>query len=295
LIRLRLKSNNAPALAMSRRRPTVMQVSWINPEDVAALAESLRPAKPETLLSPATGLCLLTAEEEPVEESADTDAAPSADTSSAMPAVTPPGDSERPSPIEPAAPESTPATPDLDALRQRLHEIRVRAVDAGLLPGRQNGIAPTEAISAVDSPQEPVPVGAPLRQRREFTPFQVPLGSVMARVEAFAQWLFQSLGTSNVFVIDDRGNLLWGPQEQAGLVLSTLMAINAASRGSAASACEKPQINQQVLPSGMMMTAIPCETRLGDIQVAVAAPDVLAAHEAEMIREALQSAMNGPQ
>ncbi|HYF35982.1 MAG TPA: hypothetical protein VD994_11875 [Prosthecobacter sp.] len=280
-----------------------MQVSWINPEDVASLAESLRtppPAKAEA----GAGLPLLEAEDMAalaealegfrveIEEEK-----PAAE----APREAPPDQEDEQEPV-PSVAERPPHAEmaggtDLNALRRRLQEIRERAVDAGLLPAPQ-AVEPPATPKLVEEPvSEAAPEdGAPQAIEQAKAPvivFEVPLGSVTARLEAFAMWAHECVGTDQIFVVDDRGDLLWGPQDQAGLILSTLMAVNAAARASARSACGGAQALHQALPSGMMATILGCETRLGLIQVAVAAAHELTADEAEAVRGALTAAING--
>jgi hypothetical protein len=263
-----------------------MQVSWIDPEDVASLAESLRRPPPRPAPPPSTGHGLSLLEEiEEQPEALDGTAAELPDTHPSEEEFS--GGFHTPSLPEPPAalsPESG-AAPDLQALRQRLQAIRERAMDAGLLPGAAAVVRPPEPAPPPVLEAPPAPVSAP-------APFQVPLGSVMARLEAFAAWADRSLDQADVFVVDDRDDLLWGPQEQAGLVLSALMAQAAATRSSALSACEGAHALHQALPTGRMLTVIPCGTRLGMMQVAVVSAEALSPDQSEALRGALTAAMD---
>ena len=192
--------------------------------------------------------------------------------------------------------------------RERLRALRERAISAGLL-------TPTRVAALVDeTPQEVIELAvvedalaalAPPPLAETFPPvaqppaavddpgFQATQGTIADRLDAFAAWAVEKLGGGEILVVDEYGCLLRGPQEQSGLVLSTLMAWNAAIRASAqaASAYPQPQPQQQQLPTGETLTLIPCQTRLGMIQVAVTRPLSLTEAETTLLRQALAAAM----
>lgn len=113
----------------------------------------------------------------------------------------------------------------------------------------------------------------------------VPLGSVLDRLEGFAAWTHSWLGPCDLLVVDEHGDLLWGPQAQAALILSTLMAWSASMRDSAAAACDMSGLLCQPVPGGRMLSVVPCRTRLGLIQVAISRAEPLTASEAEELRQ----------
>lgn len=269
---------------MNLKPLTAMQVSWIDPQDVASLAESLRtPASVPLAEEPSLSLL------EPDEMAAlrgTFDAWNDAAEETPSPAALPPVAEEQEEPAMTAEDASNPILqrgPDLDAFRQRLQAIRDRAVDAGLLPPPQ---APQEESAAPISMPETIPQPPPA------APFTVPTGSVMERLEAFDGWARHRCGEGEIFVMDDQGDLLCGRQEQAGLILSTLLALNAAARSSAWSACGGPQVLHHSLPSGDIITVIPCPTRLGVMQVAVTASQAIPEDSAALLRSALIAAMD---
>lgn len=262
-----------------------MQVSWIDPEEVAALAESLRPSlQPKTPASP--------------------------------PAAPP-----KPEPVEPLVSEQTVATaeepvpePNLSAFRQRLQSIREKAINAGLLTPMATPPAPP--AQPVPTP-EPAPAPQPEPEQEEpeasaeqeplqespitaesleepapepaFTPnpppvhfsqapvyapqVPVPTGASMKeRLEAYSLWATRQWNAAELLIVDEYGDLLWGPPKKSGLVLSTMMAWNAAIRASAQAASGAAQTSQQTLATGETLTIIPCQTRLGVLQIAVVKP-----------------------
>ena len=290
-----------------------MQVSWIDPEEVAALAESLRlPARPQPKVKapePAP-------RQEPVQPLVADTLPPEADDATSPTA-------------------NTGTMPNLAAFRQRLQSIRERAISAGLLTPKALAsppvpAAPSEPVPAPQSQpwmETPLPsqVPAPVEPPPEaFTPSPAPLpyhpaapipapvteappppppaplieiapeASVKDRLEAFAIWANQQWGPGELLIVDEYGDLLWGPPKKSGLVLSTMMAWNAAIRASAQAASGMAQIQQQVLATGETLTIIPCKTRLGMLQIALVKAIAPWGEETSLLNEALVQVMDIP-
>lgn len=179
----------------------------------------------------------------------------------------------------------------LSRIRDKLRAIRQRATEAGILT-RVSDAAPEAARQApVDVSVQVVPEPvSPLPQ----TPiFEMPPGLRDERIAAFAAWARQVLHEDggHVLVMSDDGEVLWGGEAKAGLVLSTMMAWGAATRASAMSACGTPPVIRQPLASGNVLTVIPCETAAGIVHAAVAAPAGLSDELALVLRRALCAAM----
>lgn len=266
-----------------------MQVSWIDPEEVAALAESLRPAA-----HPPVAKSVPVSRPEPAE---------------VLVAVPPSAPAET---VEVHA--DAVSMPNLAAFRQRLQSIREKAINAGLLnpqvpvaPVVESKESPEESVTefqpeavsetsaAFDTPPSlemapavngapepatappafssaPAPVLAsePVAQPSPPPTVAVEAGaSVKDRLEAFAGWAAEQWGQGDLLIVDEYGDLLWGPPKKSGLVLSTMMAWNAAIRASAQAASGASQMLRQMLPGGETLTLIPCQTRLGLLQIAL--------------------------
>lgn len=289
-----------------------MQVSWIDPKEVAALAEGLRTAADSAPtppleqvgqgLQPFQSLTLEPDAQDEVEVPQEAHSVERPEQQIAADEV--PEDDDLPM----AAPESGPAFhPDLTAFRQRLLAIRQSAIGAGILAPKAVPEEP-EALPIQPSPP-PLPAAVPvtetmIRFQASAFPPDLPaaappvlpptsFGSVVERLQTFAAWALGHLPGANLFVVDDHGGLLWGSQAQAGLILSSLMAWNAANRSSARSAYGGPEVIGQALPSGEVLTVIPCRTRLGSFQVAVASSQALAPTDVMITRDAFVSAMDG--
>lgn len=203
----------------------------------------------------------------------------------------------------------------LSRIRDKLRAIRQRASAAGIL-SRPSEAVPVPPVAEEKEVTPPPPAdeeegeapasdksddpssadAAPACQaaRPQAPVFEIPLGSRDVRLEAFAGWARQVLREDDgqVLVMSDDGEVLWGGEARAGLVLSTMMACGAAIRASAMSACETPPMIHQPLASGNVLTVIPCETTAGMVHAAVAAHEGLTHEQAHILRGALCAAMN---
>ena len=230
-----------------------MQVSWIDAQQVNALAESLR--------------------REPTVKAPLEVAAP------AMPALM---DEPEPFTADEPVHESAPVETPMVDFRSRLQAIRERAIRAGLMPSHQPiSEAVAEEAPVIESEQpEPLP------------PFEALAGSVSERIDAFASWAQPALDQSELFVVGDQGDLLWGQPAHSGLVLSAIMAWGATSRMSALSACETASPLRRVLATGSHLIVIPCATRLGVMHIAITGTVSLPDMHLPALRQALIAAMD---
>ncbi len=151
---------------------------------------------------------------------------------------------------------------------------------------------PVNPPESFDLPLPPS-AAAPLQPGPEgLNPSEVPSGSVGERLDFFASWTKSLLGECELLLVDEYGGLLWGPQTKSGLVLSTMMAWNAAIRASAMSACSRPDTIVQTLANGASLTVIPAETRLGMIQIALVRPSAPLDSEVALMRQTLNAVMD---
>lgn len=250
-----------------------MQVSWIEESDMTALLGRLR---------------------EPVSPAKDDEEMGDAGTLFDEPAP-------KPAPTPVPAPEApvadSEAHPDLNDFRSRLQAIRERAMGAGLLP--QPVVPQVEAHEPEEpeleepsaaSPAAEVPApSAP--ESTAWTAFEPRGSSVMERLGGFAAWAEPNLPQSDLFVMDDQGDMLWGSSAHQELVLTTVMAWVASSRMSAVFAFNRAPLLRQALASGGHLVAIPCPTRLGLLHLAVTSEQPLSDEHLPDLRQALISAM----
>ncbi len=180
----------------------------------------------------------------------------------------------------------------LGRIRERLRAIRQRAAEAGIL---------THAAEVPPIAMQELPVMISTKETMRpvtstATPalaFDVPHGSQGERLAAFSAWARQALheGGGHVLVISEDGEVLWGGEAKAGLVLSTMMAWGAAIRANAMPSEGLPRLIHQPLSSGHVLTVIPCETAAGIMHAAVVAPEGLTDELAAVLRGALCAAL----
>jgi hypothetical protein len=229
-----------------------MQVSWIDADQVTALAEGLR-------LGPAKS--------SPVPD-AELGAAPLIDDSTSL--VFPDEPEHLPESMIEVMAEEEPQ-PVLNDFRARLQAIRDRAIQAGLIAAQM----PVMALAEVELP-----------------PFDPQAGAVPERLAAFIGWAQPALADSEIFIVDDQGDLHWGSPASSGLVLSAIMAWGAASRMSALAAYETVEPLRQMLATGRHLAVIPCATRLGIMHVAIASAQLVQLKQITALRSALVAAMD---
>ncbi len=122
--------------------------------------------------------------------------------------------------------------------------------------------------------------------------FEVPLGSVLERLDAFAEWARRRIAPAELLLLDEHGDLLLGTEARAELVLSIMLAASAAKRSSLAGVwADAPRIARQPKPDGGELAILSCPTRLGIIHLAVEHPAQLPDSEADLLQQALLSAI----
>ena len=125
-------------------------------------------------------------------------------------------------------------------------------------------------------------------------PFVVPNLGLSERLNEVATWASRRLGTHEVLLVDDYGDVLWGAQGQTALVLSAMMAWHSAQRSSATATCTDPQRIDKPLGPDRALTVLPMRTRYGVVSLAAIQPQPVAEEDAAAIREALALAVEGP-
>ena len=124
--------------------------------------------------------------------------------------------------------------------------------------------------------------------------FVVPAVGLSDRLAALAVWSCDRLGTAEVLLVDDYGDVLWGGHSQTPLVISAMMAWHATQRSTAESACSEPQRIDKALASGRALTVLPARTRYGVVSIAAIQDQPMAKDDESAIREALILAVEGP-
>lgn len=201
----------------------------------------------------------------------------------------------------------------LSRIRDKLRAIRQRATEAGILtrtnepmPAQTAALPETAVVAAmmdVESVALKVQASNEIGTARinalaevpsQAPAFEIPQGSREERLAAFAGWAKQVLHKSggHVLVINDDGEVLWGGEAKAGLVLSTMMAWGSAMHANTLPTNGMPAVIHRTLASGHVLTVIPCETSTETMHVAVVAPEGVADTTASLLRGALCAAIS---
>ncbi len=300
-----------------------MQVSWIDSEHLKGLLKQLQDAAPETTPEPQAWETHTLPDAPPV-PSLSLEPAPAPPVAEATPAEEP-----EEAPATPRAEIQN--APEVERIRNRLREVRERAAAAGLLkraeppappappippamaepaaslaeeaekpeqpPAAEEAAQASEAPAPITAPSEeetpvPAPVEAPPEEADDSLYFEVPLGSVLERLDAFAEWARRRVAPAELLLLDEHGDLLLGAEARAALVLSVMLAASAARRSTAAGVCETSAvIARQPTPAGGELTVLSCPTRLGLIHLAVERSISLPDSEIDLLRQALLSAV----
>ena len=155
------------------------------------------------------------------------------------------------------------------------------------------GSTPAPATAPVDEPTCEAAKPLPSEPVDTTPPFAVANLGLSERLNAVAEWVCARLGTREVLLVDDYGDVLWGAQGQTALVLSAMMAWHSAQRASASATCIDPDRIDKPLPPDRALTVLPLRTRYGVVSLAVILGKPVDDKDATAIRQALAIAVEG--
>lgn len=188
----------------------------------------------------------------------------------------------------------------LSRIRDKLRAIRQRAADAGILSRQDEPSTRSTALTSFTPSAVSETLGLAsthgsvgVHPHATFD-FQVPQGPREQRLAAFGAWAGRVLAGSgsHVLVMSEEGDVLWGGEAKAGLVLSAMMAWGAAMHGSALPPTGTHEIARAPLGSGQVLTVVPCQTITGTLHAAVVAPQAVPEATASLLRNALAAAIS---
>ena len=275
-----------------------MQVSWIDPDELARLASELNGPLPSA--------------EPPVSWDLNTIPELTAD------ALMPQSIGAAPAaPVNPTAEvQETPAPashPALDHIREKLRAIRSRAQEAGILPKREESPAPMELPTApppapaAPAPTFSAPIPAPVPVPDPEPPAPTPTtvaapsaqaflnldGSITERLASFMTWAERYAPSKEILLVDDHGELLWGNPSHPELALSAILAANVSLRDGVHSMTQQSATSLK-LADDKNLTVMPCATRLGLVTLALLNSDPTPTNEQiSCLREALTLSVEG--
>ncbi len=292
-----------------------MQVSWIEPDEVRALAALLQDAAPRTT-GGAWDVQTLPEPGPPPQPLLQTEAPPPPSRPAArIPALTPEVTAPAsPPPPSPAPVPPPPAGPEVAQIRETLRVIRDRARQAGLLQEEPPPLpvappAPAEPLDAPPAPAAASPLDSlpplsalqppPLPEQAAPPPLPEPLGisstaflplegPLSERLEHFATWASRLTACTEIFLLDDHGGLLWGRPSHPETAVTAMLAVQNALRGSAGSLHGPPGLlNMKLEEPHSQLSVIPCSTRYGLATLALLNAGNATEATAAALREAL--------
>lgn len=184
--------------------------------------------------------------------------------------------------------ESTAAMERRAAIDAKVEALQTPGVREVTSAGVARTLPPVSPFSLAE------PVAAALEaasQGSEPPGFQVPAGAISERLEAFAAWAERRLFLSDLIVVDDHGDILWGDHAKAGLVVSAMMACKAAMRSSALGAAGLSSVIEQPISADRLLVIVMCETQYGTLSIALVRDGSLTEADAELLRNALVAAV----
>ncbi len=271
-----------------------MQVSWIDPDEIAKLAAQLSgPLQLDE--SPCWDINTLP----------DISGEPSSQNSeNAFNQLADSLDAPAPENIENAGHVPT---PQIEHIREKLRSIRARAMDAGVIAAPAQKVAeqipevkieipaaPTTrlpiTISFSRPPTAATPTPAPAPKPVPFLPLD---GPISERLAAFMQWASQIVPCEDRLLMDDHGDMLWGGASRSELALSAILAVSASLR-SAPQAMTKPaSVILSRLGANRELSVLPCPTRFGMVTLALLNAPPISDETAAILRDALTLCIEG--
>ncbi len=275
-----------------------MQVSWIDPDEIARLTAQLEgplqrdeplPWDLDTLPDISSQFTMDESDSADPPELADAIAAPVPESMEQQGA--------------------TPA-PAIEHIREKLRAIRNSAQDAGLMP-----IAKTATIERSDSTAIPVsdspaagimPSRTPVRippapqpvtesaakipdsHHPSSTPLLPPGSSLTERLQCFIPWVQSVVPCEDILLVDDHGDLLWGGPSRADLALSVVLAAGAGLQSGSDALTRSSVFIRSRLGEQKELSVLPCPTRYGMVTLALLNATGLSNENVTSLREALK-------
>ncbi len=270
-----------------------MQVSWIDPEEIAKLAAQLV-GPLEINGSPSWDINTLP-------DIADESIAQK--TASAFNQLADSLDAPAPENIENAGQV---AAPEIEHIREKLRSIRERAVNAGVIAAPVQKIKEPPDEVAIKAPSVPAarlpitislspppPAGPAAAATPKPAPF-LPLGGpISERLAAFMKWSSQIVPCEDRLLMDDHGDMLWGGASRSELALSAILAVSATLRSAPQAMTRPAAVIHSRLGHDRELSVLPCPTRFGMVTLALLNAPAIDDETAAILRDALTLCIEG--
>lgn len=284
-----------------------MQVSWIDPDEVRTLFTQI--AGPERPINPSAWEVHTL----PVAPPASSEAVRLLGDMSSNESQTPEPEL-RDSPVGPGNAEVWRIREKLRALREKAQESGILARPTAPMPATEMAAKSPQASAPPEPPaaQATPPVAPPTSSSYEplfASPaakpeapaaapepptFTVPTAGLGDRLNALAQWVCERLHTTDVLIVDDYGDVLWGGSAQTPLVLSAIMAWQSAQHSTAsATTSNTPSRIDKDLSGGHSLTILSSRTRYGVVNLAVIGAGPVSESDATAMQDAMFRTVEG--
>ncbi len=231
---------------------TLMQVSWIDANEVDALLGHLRDPAPAAQAQEPSALGTGWGKESAAAEATAETSLPSA----------------RSHPLSHHS--------DLQSFREKLQALQSHAIQAGFLAPSEDEETATPLVIALPTvkPNPPMPETFPTAPpaAEAATPQREASwgSSVEERFSSFARWVRTRFPDAGLYIVGDQGEMLWGHGTvQQSLVQTTIAAWLALKRMGSTHALETTPVLRQPMADGRHLLAIACPTRLGLLHLAL--------------------------
>ncbi len=117
-------------------------------------------------------------------------------------------------------------------------------------------------------------------------------GGIAERLAEFAAWAGHRLGGSQLLIVDDHGDLLWGAVPNCGAIVANILSLQASLRSSAANMHHPPPVHHASLGEDRHLSLIPVTTRYGAVTIGVIEIRLVTESDAVLLRDALTLTVN---
>lgn len=193
--------------------------------------------------------------------------------------------------------------PEIQHIREKLRSIRERAMDAGMIAAPAKKIEEPVSEAKIEMPEVPVSrlpivislspppaVPDPTTKTAPFLPLE---GPISERLAAFMKWASQIVPCEDRLLMDDHGDMLWGGASRSELALSAILAVSASLRSAPQAMTRPAAVIHSRLGVNRELSVLPCPTRFGMVTLALLNAPPIDDKTAAILRDALTLCIEG--
>lgn len=193
--------------------------------------------------------------------------------------------------------------PEIEHIREKLRAIRAKALDSGVIsaPAQQN--ENQKADVSIEVPAvlvsrlpitislSPPPVTPDPASNR--IPFLLLEGPISERLAAYMNWSSRIVSCEDRLLMDDHGDMLWGGASRSELALSAILAVSASLRSAPQALTRPASVIFSRLGADRELSVLPCPTRFGMVTLALLNAAPIDDETAAVLRDALTLCIEG--